>query len=1191
MTADQCVFCLQPTEGELFANDLVYARWDGYPVSPGHALIIPKRHVVDWFAASPAERSALTAAIGDVKAAVEQRYRPDGYNVGMNLGRAAGQTIFHLHVHVIPRYAGDVPDPRGGVRHVLPATANYLDAAQSRAFELAPVGSLPHGRKLVTGGQDDPLLAHLVSHLDYATAVDIAVAFTLTSGVVLLEPYLRDVLDREGRVRVLTGDYLAVSEPDALLRLTGLLGETPSGRPRNIELKIFESQGLSFHPKSYIVWRGENAGAAFVGSSNLSQTALRLGVEWNVRVIGSPGSTGFSDVASGFEALWNHPRTRPLDAEWITAYRQRRPQVVISPVGVPPEPPPPVPVPHEVQREALDALRRSRAGGASAGLVVLATGLGKTWLSAFDCNSPEFRRVLFVAHREEILGQAMQNYRAIRPSAILGLYTGERKTAGADVLFASIQTLSKRTHLDRFDPHHFDYIVIDEFHHAAAPTYRRLIEHFKPQFLLGLTATPERTDGGDLLALCGENLIYRCDLVDGIRRGLLCPFDYYGVPDLVNYENIPWRSTRFDEEALTQAVATQARAENALEQYRKRAGSRTIGFCVSQRHADFMRDYFIEAGLRAAAVHSGPGSDPRSHTLVSLESGELDVVFAVDMFNEGVDLPSVDTIMMLRPTESQILWLQQFGRGLRVQPGKRLQVVDYIGNHRIFLTKPRTLLQLGAGDAEVAYALQALQEGTLELPPGCSVTYELEAKDILTSLLRDSPPGERLRDYYEDFRERHGMRPTAVEAFHDGYDPKSARMSYGSWFGFVQAMGDLSSAQVVVQQRIGDFLGVLETTPMTKSFKMVLLLAMLEEDALPGSVPLARLGSRFAELARRYAIVRTELGEAIDDTAQLNTLLVENPIRAWIEGRGTGGTQYFRVRGNAFETTFNVPADARTAAREMVRELAEWRLGVYLRRVGFAANADRIVCRVSHAESRPILFLPPRERTAGIPEGWVDVVADGVSYQAKFAKVAINVMQRVGGTDNVLGDVLRQWFGPNAGQPGTTHTVELLRDGNTYTLSPGVGAIEHGPQLWKTYVRAEVPKLFGFEFKGFESQSGVVERDSLILLFVTLDKSGKPTEHQYEDKFVSAERFRWQSQNRTRRESEAGRRIAQHRERNIAVQLFVRPVAKAGGITQPFIYCGPLQFEAWEGDQPITVTWTLRTPVPERLLPVLRVGA
>jgi superfamily II DNA or RNA helicase len=483
-----------------------------------------------------------------------------------------------------------------------------------------------------------------------------------------------------------------------------------------------------------------------VGSSNLSHVGLETGVEWNYRVITGRDEQGFAEVLDAFERLFQHPSTVALSEDWVRAYEKRRKRP--APHVVPAEPDvPSAPSPHIIQEQALEALRQTRQAGNRAGLVVLATGLGKTWLSAFD--SVKFSRVLFIAHREEILDQSMRTFRRIRTESRLGRFDGKVKDAEADVLFASIQTLSRLANLRQFAGDAFDYIIMDEFHHAAAQTYRRVIDHFDPDFFLGLTATPERTDGGDLLALCDENLVCRCDIPVGIEEGLLCPFHYFGVPDDVDYSNIPWRSNRFDEEALTNHLATHARAQNALEQYRSRGGERTLAFCCSQRHANFMHDFFHNAGVASAAVHSGDGSDPRAASLKRLEDGELEVVFSVDMFNEGVDLPNVDTILMLRPTESKILWLQQFGRGLRQPEGvdKTLKVIDYIGNHRVFLNKPEALLHalfaMGPGLDPVREQLRIVHSGPAELPPGCEVTYETEAINILQGLFPVSDaPGE-----------------------------------------------------------------------------------------------------------------------------------------------------------------------------------------------------------------------------------------------------------------------------------------------------------------------------------------------------------------------------------------------------------------------------------------------------------------
>ncbi|MDI1290650.1 MAG: DEAD/DEAH box helicase, partial [bacterium] len=590
----------------------------------------------------------------------------------------------------------------------------------------------------------------------------------------------------------------------------------------------------------------------------------------------------------------------------------------------PPEPPP---QPHAVQQEALAALTRTREEGNRAGLVVMATGLGKTWLAAFD--SVDFPRVLFVAHREEILAQALRAFRRVRPHARCGFYKGDERDSGADLLFASIQTLGRQAHLDRFARDRFDYIVVDEFHHASARTYRQLLDHFEPRFMLGLTATPERTDGGDLLALCGENLVYRCDLVDGIGRELLCPFHDYGVPDEVDYANIPWRNNRFDPEELTAAVSTQARAANALEQHRIRGGQRTVAFCCSVRHARFMRDYFAEAGLRVAAVHSGGDSDPRAASLEKLATGELDVVFSVDMFNEGMDLPQIDTVMMLRPTESRILWLQQFGRGLRKAVGKdRLFVIDYIGNHRAFLLKPQTLFNLPQGDAHVARILNLVQSGQADLPPGCEVTYDLEAVEILESLLRLRKGHDALLLWYQDFRERQGERPRAVEAFHEGYNPRSVRSRYGSWFGLVRDQGDLSHEEGEALRAAATFLSEMETTGMVKSYKMVLLQALLESGRFPGEIGVDELTEAFARVAGRSSRLRQDVSVPLEDRTALRALLIKNPVKAWT----SSGADYFTYEAGVFRSRVAVPDAFVPPLVELTRELVEWRLAEYLSR-------------------------------------------------------------------------------------------------------------------------------------------------------------------------------------------------------------------------------------------------------------------
>jgi hypothetical protein len=314
----------------------------------------------------------------------------------------------------------------------------------------------------------------------------------------------------------------------------------------------------------------------------------------------------------------------------------------------------------------------------------------------------------------------------------------------------------------------------------------------------------------------------------------------------------------------------------------------------------------------------------------------LDIIFAVDMFNEGVDLPALDTVMMLRPTESKIIWLQQFGRGLRTAAGKsHLTVVDYIGNHRTFLLKPLTLLEslvpLRPTDREIWNALEKVRAGALDLPPGCEVTYELESIEILKGLMKlQSKPEQAMREYYEDFKERTGQRPTAAEAYHDGFSPKFVRKLYGSWFGFVKDMGDLTPGQQSALDSAGGFLEAIEQTPMTRSYKMLLLKALLRVDRIPGEIPIADLAHEVGKIAATSSKLRSDLSVQPEDLPAVQNLLKKDPIAAWTGGRGTKGKAYFESSEHKFRSTFSVTVAERESFRELTREVVEWRLAEYL---------------------------------------------------------------------------------------------------------------------------------------------------------------------------------------------------------------------------------------------------------------------
>lgn len=1210
---NDCAFCML-AEDRIIRLPLtsVIALRDSYPVSKGHTLVIPTRHIATWFDATPAERMELWNAIDIICEDLRSEFSPDGFNFGINSGAAAGQTVPHLHMHIIPRYDGDMEDPRGGVRNVIPSMGNYLDKGISEittgsgrrqqvqeAISVYPISDSRIKTKL-TSGPSKPLLGALTQEISTAEKLDIAVAFIFRSGLNRLRPHIKDLLDKKGTFRLLTGDYLNASDPDALQELLDLKEEYPE----QCELYAYSTNARSFHPKSYVMFNASGENIAFVGSSNISYTALETGVEWNYRISSDIDPAGWTEVVREFDTLLLDSKVSLLDARWLRDYRQRRDesrpdnnkteQESVSESEEAYE----VPTPNEIQAEALLALQRTRSNGNKAGLVVLATGVGKTWLSAFDVASDRdrFSRVLFVAHREEILSQSLKTFRRINPLASMGYYNGNEKRADAEIVFASIQTLSRQSHLEKFDRKEFKYIVVDEFHHAAATTYRRLIDYFTPEFLLGLTATPERTDGGDLLALCDENLVYRCDVPRAIDLGMLCPYHYFGVPDTINYKNIPWRSRKFDELALSQAAETQDRADNIYEQWQKRGGNNTIGFCVSKTHANFMREWFRAKGIACAAVHSGIGSDPRAKSLEELESGVLRVVFAVDMFNEGVDIPALDTVMMLRPTESAIIWLQQFGRGLRKQGDKVLTVIDYIGNHRSFLLKVRALLSLdGVSDAAFRNALSQIEDGTLSLPVGCEVTYDLEAINILTALLRKpSSEDNALLEYYKDFRNLHGQRPTATETYHDGYLPGSAKANYGSWLDMVSALGDFDEVEQDAMRAHKQFLKGLETTSLSKSYKMVLLKAMLNEDAIPSTngITLQQLSETVRQIATRVQPLTADFGTALESDLSLQSSLRKNPIAAWTDSKALGGLIAFSFEDPVFRYMKSVDPLHRESFQQIVREIVDWRLAAYLDRTQPSDISEGFFMKVSHSNKSPTLFLPDRAAYPNVPRGWQRVMCDGNVLHFNFVKIAVNVAAKEEGGPNVLSGLLRGWFGTDAGLPGTNFQVHCEFVDGQWVLKPQLKTEDTELVEFKRYAREKIPRFFGEVFNPGKWRSGHITAPTgdvkHTILLVTIEKGDMLEGHKYVDRFLSEDIFEWQSQNATARTSNRGKQLSEHRRLGLDVHLFIRKTKKIGGKAAPFTYFGSVDFLDWEGDRPITIRWKLKSKLPAKLFEEFR---
>jgi superfamily II DNA or RNA helicase/SAM-dependent methyltransferase/SOS-response transcriptional repressor LexA len=1077
-------------------------------------------------------------------------------------------------------------------------------------------------QRLVTGGADH-FLPHLSEAFTRATQADLAVAFIKTTGLRLLLPDLEAMVD-EGpprRVRLLTSDYLDITDPEAL-RLLLLLQE------RGAEVRVYTTQEGSFHLKAYIFAEFDGqlltAGTAFIGSSNVSRQALRDGLEWNYKVV-YPGDSGFLEARQRFDELFVHPHTISLSDAWIEDYEQRRlpPSRSIAPGSHEQEAPP---EPTNIQHEALAALEASRESGYRRGLVVLATGLGKTWLAAFDAVRMGARRILFVAHREEILGQAAATFVRILPRKRVGYYTGRSRDADVDVLCASVQTLAKAEHLERFAPQHFDYVVIDEFHHAAAATYRQLLAHFAPSFLLGLTATPERTDQSDILSLCDDNLVYSCHLFAGIQAGLLAPFHYHGIQDeSVDYREVAWRNGRFDPEQLSNKLATLARARHALREWRSKAQRRTLAFCVSTRHADYMAEQFTRAGVSAAAVYSG-SSMGRAQALEGLHAGMVQVVFSVDLFNEGVDLPSIDTVMMLRPTESKILFLQQLGRGLRRSEGKQhLVVLDFIGNHHSFLQKPQALFGIGATYRALAAFAREAERQALDLPAGCYVNYDLAIIDFLKSLDSTGPEND-----YKAMRNVLGRRPTLSEFHRSGSSVQAMRQQAGHWFALVRTMSDLSEAESAAAEQFHALLREVEVTAMNKSFKMVLLEALLELDGLQQHLTLEALAQRSRGVLERRRPLLADLSASVrsHDAAspEWTRYWHDNPVKAWTGGNRPHGTAaHFKLEGSIFALSQSVPVELAPALAAMLQELVDYRLAAYeVRLEPEPASSNVMSLPARHRDTAELPYFPNLKIACGhfktgrtdseehrlLPNsygpldpsrhfiaratgnsmnGGKNPVRDGDYLLLELLSstragsvtgniVAIERQDESGANQYLLRVVTKTPNGTYVLKANNPTYADMAATEEMRTLARLRGVIEPlDLAIGQNFQREDIPGLFGEEFNPGSWNVGHVtlnDKQAHVLL-VTLNKQGKAEEHRYLDHWIDEDHFHWQSQNATTPNGKRGREIIEHQRRGIAIHLFVRDSKLAGGKAAPFVYQGRATYESHQGSAPMSVVFRL----------------
>lgn len=628
----------------------------------------------------------------------------------------------------------------------------YLLTIQDRSKKplLRPDTPLTNAALFTGTTSDLTLESELKKEIQTANRIDILCSFIKWSGLRLLLPVLKEVTADGKKLRVITTSYLGATDLKAVEELQKL---------QNTELLVsYDTKRTRLHAKSYIFHRENGFGTAYIGSSNISDPALTSGLEWNLKISQFETPYIWDKVCATFETYQNTSEFSKYDetsrdklAKALKAESagNRSEDNIISFIDV---------TPYPYQEDILDKLRAERElHGRYKNLVVAATGTGKTVIAAFDFK--RFRQTLpnakflFVVHREEILKQSLYAFRNILRDQNFGeLLVGSYKSENMDQLFVSIQSLNSNQLCDRLPREFYDYIVVDEFHHAAADSYKKLLEYFSPKYLLGLTATPERHDCLDVLKYFDYHIAAEIRLPDAINKKLLTPFQYFGITDCEDLSKLRWTNGGYDKSQLENVFSGNThRAILVLQKMRELLldikQSRCLCFCISQKHAEFMNEFFNLHGVCSAVLTFDSRNAERDTVQQRLQTCEINVICVVDLYNEGVDIPSVDTVLFLRPTESLTVFLQQLGRGLRLYKEwdetskdyihkECLTVLDFVGNaHKNFNFEYRFRAMLGVSGQNVT---DEIEHGFPHLPAGCHIQLEKQAQRYILENIQGS---------------------------------------------------------------------------------------------------------------------------------------------------------------------------------------------------------------------------------------------------------------------------------------------------------------------------------------------------------------------------------------------------------------------------------------------------------------------
>ncbi|MDH5380172.1 MAG: DUF3427 domain-containing protein [Cyclobacteriaceae bacterium] len=671
--------------------------------------------------------------------------------------------------------------------------------------EITPYTSLTNSELFTGGNSGLSLDSELKKEILSSNRIDLLVSFIKWKGVIILERELREFVNRGGQLRVITTTYMGASDLKAIKLLASL---------ENTQVKISYNTGNErLHAKAYLFYRNTGFHTGYIGSSNFSRSALTDGLEWNLKITSKEVSHIIDKFQKTFESYWQNSEFETFDKtkdsiKLNEALNQGRSHHVGN-----------IPVsffdikPYPFQKEILEKLDVERnVHFRTKNLLVAATGTGKTIISAFDFKNflhqnPK-AKLLYLAHRKEILVQALGVFRGVLKNNNFGdLWVGGIEPTNFEHVFASVQTINNRLNSITLSPTYYDFVIIDEVHHITASSYRPIIHYFTPHVLLGLTATPERMDGEDILSDFSDRIAAEIRLPEALNRKLLCPFQYFGIKDSIDLSNVRWEKGRYVASELSNLYKANDRRVGEiiynLDKYTKDMQDlRALGFCVTIEHAKFMAEKFVLAGLKAAFLSSHNHSE-RELLRLQLQSKEINYLFVVDIFNEGIDIPEIDTVLFLRPTESLTVFLQQLGRGLRLAENKDcLTVLDFVSNSRPeydFEGKFRAII--GKSNFSVK---NEIENNFPHLPLGCSIILEKKAKEsILENItkairLNRNQIIAKIRNF-----EHQSLLPFNLKNFLEiSHIPLQTLYKIGSWTKLCELAGKLSNYSVTNEKEI-----------------------------------------------------------------------------------------------------------------------------------------------------------------------------------------------------------------------------------------------------------------------------------------------------------------------------------------------------------------------------------------------------